>query len=62
MAKILVEHGARLKIQEKTGASQPTIRKALAGKTDTQLARLIRATAINEFGGTVQYQKEVVVK
>lgn len=62
MAKILVEYGARLKIQEKTGASQPTIRKALAGKTDTQLARLIRATAINEFGGTVQYQKEVVVK
>ena len=38
MAKILVEYGARLKIQEKTGASQPTIRKALAGKTDTQLA------------------------
>lgn len=62
MAKILVEYGARLKIQEKTGASQPTIRKALAGKTDTQLARLIRATAINEFGGTIQYQKEVVVK
>lgn len=62
MSKILVEHGTRLKIQEKTGISQPTIRKALAGKTDTQLARLIRAMAINEFGGTVQHKKEVEVK
>lgn len=62
MSKILVEHGAKLQIQKKTGASQPTIRKALAGATDTQLARLIRAMAINEFDGTIQCKKEVVVK
>lgn len=62
MTKILVEQGVKLKLQEKTGASQPTIRKALDGKTDTPLARLIRAMAINEFGGTEQVIKKVIIK
>lgn len=60
--RILVPTGAKLEIQKKTGASQPTIRKALDGKTDTQLARLIRAMAINEFGGTEQVIRKVVIK
>lgn len=62
MAKILVEQGVKLKLQKKTGASQPTIRRALDGKTDTLIARLIRAMAINEFGGTEQMVKKVVIK
>lgn len=63
MAKILVEQGVKLKLQKKTGASQPTIRKALDGNTHTPLARLIQAMAINEFGGTEQViQKQVIIK
>ena len=29
MTKILVEQGVKVKLQQQTGASQPTIRKAL---------------------------------
>lgn len=61
MTKILVEQGVKLKLQKKIGASQPAIRRALNGETDTPLARLIRAMAINEFGGTEQVVKKVVI-
>ena len=57
MTKILVEQGVKVKLQQQTGASQPTIRKALDGKTDTQLARLIRAMAKNSFGGVEVVKK-----
>ena len=57
MTKILVEQGVKVKLQQQTGTSQPTIRKALAGKTDTPLARLIRAMAKNSFGGVEVVKK-----
>lgn len=62
MGKILVEQGVKLKLQQETGASQPTIRRALDGKTNTPIARLIRAMAINKFGGTEQMVRKVVIK
>ena len=57
MTKILVEQGVKVKLQQQTGPRQPTIRKALDGKTDTPLARLIRAMAKNSFGGVEVVKK-----
>ena len=53
MAKILVENGARAYRGKLFGVSQPTIRRALDGKTNTDLAKKIRKVAIDR-GGVVQ--------
>ena len=46
MAKILVENGERAYLGKLFGVSQPTIRRALDGKTNTDLAKKIRKVAI----------------
>ena len=53
MAKILVENGERAYLVKLFGVSQPTIRRALDGKTNTDLAKKIRKVAIDR-GGVVQ--------
>ena len=53
MAKILVENGERAYLGKLFGVSQPTIRRALDGKTNTDLAKKIRKVAIDR-GGVVQ--------
>lgn len=53
MAKILVENGERAHLGKLFGVSQPTIRRALDGKTNTDLAKKIRKVAIDR-GGVVQ--------
>lgn len=53
MAKILVENGERTYLGKLFGVSQPTIRRALDGKTNTDLAKKIRKVAIDR-GGVVQ--------
>lgn len=62
MAKIYVDHGERKKLEARFRCNPITIRRALRGDTDTPLARRIRAAAINEFGGTVENKKEVIIK
>ena len=52
MAKILVENGERAYLGKLFGVSQPTIRRALDGKTNTDLAKKIRKVAIDR-GGVV---------
>ena len=53
MAKILVENSERAYLGKLFGVSQPTIRRALDGKTNTDLAKKIRKVAIDR-GGVVQ--------
>ena len=53
MAKILVENGERAYLGKLFGVRQPTIRRALDGKTNTDLAKKIRKVAIDR-GGVVQ--------
>lgn len=53
MAKILVENGERAYLGKLFGVSQLTIRRALDGKTNTDLAKKIRKVAIDR-GGVVQ--------
>ena len=53
MAKILVENGERAYLGKLFGVCQPTIRRALDGKTNTDLAKKIRKVAIDR-GGVVQ--------
>nr|DAH17537.1 MAG TPA: Transcriptional regulator GntR, transcription regulator, GntR,Chromobacterium violaceum [Caudoviricetes sp.]DAS18737.1 MAG TPA: Transcriptional regulator GntR, transcription regulator, GntR,Chromobacterium violaceum [Caudoviricetes sp.] len=53
MAKILVENGERAYLGKLFGVSQPTIRRALDGKTNTDLAKKIRKVAIDR-GGVVK--------
>lgn len=46
MAKILTERGERMLLGKLFGVSQPTIRRALNGMTQTELARKIRRVAL----------------
>lgn len=57
MAKILVENGERASLGKLFHVSQPTIRRALDGKTNTDLAKKIRKMAIAR-GGVVKSQQE----
>lgn len=56
MAKILVENGERAYLGKMFGVSQPTIRRALAGQTNTDLAKKIRNVAIDR-GGVIKNNK-----
>lgn len=50
MCEIIVNHSVKKRIKESLGTSYPTIQKALYGMTDTELAKNIRAKAL-EMGG-----------
>ena len=50
MNKILVEHGLRMKIHMVLGYSRPTINEALAGRSETAIAKKIRLYALRNGG------------
>lgn len=50
MAKILTEQGERMILGKMFGVSQPTIRRALNGTTQTDLAKRIRKAALQRGG------------
>jgi hypothetical protein len=56
MNEILIRHKCKKRIKSELDTSYPTIRTALAGITDTELALRIRAKAL-ELGG-VEIQKQ----
>lgn len=62
MAKVYVDHGVAKKLEEKFGCNPITVRRALRGETNTRTAKLIRASAINDFGGTVENKKQIIIK
>lgn len=49
--EILIGYGDGARLMTAFRISYPTLRRALRFKTDTELARKIRHTAINEYGG-----------
>lgn len=49
--EILLGYGERIRLMSAFSVSYPTLRRALKFKTDTELARKIRHTAISEYGG-----------
>lgn len=59
---VYVKQGVRKQLSEKFNCSALTIRRALTGKTNTQLAQAIRASAINDFGGRTERVQRVIVK
>lgn len=54
MAKVLVEYGERQYLADLFKTSLPTVRAALRGQTNTELAKKIRIAAIKR-GGVVVY-------
>jgi len=50
MKKIIIDHKAKKRIKDALNTSYPTIRLALVGGSDTDLAKRIRAKAL-ELGG-----------
>ena len=50
MSKILVEHGLKMKIHMVLGYSRPTINEALAGRSETAIAKKIRLYALRNGG------------
>lgn len=48
--KILTNAGDKRRLREIFGVSYPTVRAALAGKTQSELARKIRHTAVTQLG------------
>jgi len=49
--KILVPDGVRTQLRDLFKTSYPTVRSALNGETNSELAQKIRHTAIERFGG-----------
>lgn len=56
MNEILVTHNAKRQIKDELNTSYPTVRRALYGMTKTDLAKRIRAKAL-ELGGVEVPQK-----
>lgn len=54
MTEILVKHGLKMQIHTVLGYSRPTINEALAGRSDTLIARKIRLYALRNGGVEVQ--------
>ncbi|MBQ4395486.1 MAG: hypothetical protein II825_09375 [Paludibacteraceae bacterium] len=50
MSEILVKHGVKMKIHMDLGYSRPTINEALAGRSETTIARKIRLYALRNGG------------
>lgn len=59
---VYVKRGVRKKLQEEFKCSEPTIRSALSGRTNTELARRIRASAIQNHGGRTERVQRVIIK
>lgn len=57
MGEILIKHKVKKRIKESVGASYPTIRLALLGETDTDLAKQIRTKALELGGVEVEPEK-----
>ncbi|MGJ7025075.1 hypothetical protein GGQ94_000771 [Petrimonas sulfuriphila] len=60
--KILVPDGVRTKLRDLFKTSYPTVRGALNGETNSELARKIRHTAIERFGGVELDTRVVKIK
>lgn len=57
MAKVVIQHGESKELGRIFRVSQPTIRRALNGETNTPLAKKIRTAAIKR-GGVVMVAKK----
>lgn len=57
MTEILVKHGLKMHIHKVLGYSRPTINDALAGRSDTLIARKIRLYALRNGGVEVERNK-----
>lgn len=57
MNEILIKHKSKKKIKESLNTTYPTIRLALLGDVDTDLAKRIRAKALELGGVEVPQQK-----
>lgn len=60
MAKVVIQHGESKELGRIFRVSQPTIRRALNGETNTPLAKKIRTAAIKR-GGVVMVAKKTVI-
>ena len=60
MAKVVTQHGESKELGRIFRVSQPTIRRALNGETNTPLAKKIRTAAIKR-GGVVMVAKKTVI-
>ena len=61
-ADVYVKRGVNKKLQEEFHCSELTVRLALNGVTDSDLARRIRASAIHNHGGRTKHEEKVVEK
>lgn len=59
---VYVKHGVNKKLQQEFHCSEVTVRRALNGETDTELARRIRASAIQNHEGRSERVQRVIVK
>ena len=50
MARVLVEHGEIVKLAQLLGVARKTVREALSGQTNTDLAKKIRKVALDRGG------------
>ena len=57
MEKVVIQHGGHKELGRIFKVSQPTIRRALNGETNTPLAKKIRTAAIKR-GGVVMVAKQ----
>ena len=55
---IIVAHGVRKEIGARLGVSQPTVRRALRGASDTAAARRVRHVAVKEYGGVAVVRRK----
>jgi len=60
--KILVPYGATTQIMNVFGISAPTVREALRGNSNSDLAKKIRHTALERFGGVELDTKIIKIK
>lgn len=61
-ADVYVKRGVNKKLQEEFHCSELTVRRALNGETDSDLARRIRASAIHNHGGRTERVRRVIVR
>lgn len=59
MSAIIVNHSVKKRIKDELNTTYPTIRTALFGMTDTDLAKEIRAKALELGGVKVEPEKAV---
>ena len=59
---VYVKRGVRLELQKEFKCNKLTVQRALSGKTNTELAKAIRASAIQNHGGRTERVQRVIVK